>query len=195
MVSIGIIPFHNATSTIDKIPFGGVINELFKKAENKLKKLQSSSPSIIKTTTRLPNTTTSLTSTPTTSTVATTRRIIIPTRPPSEPKINKTRTHEASAAITIIIICAILIVIIVITILVLLFNRKQETEFIIKSPDRKIFDEDSRISRMPKLTDLVDGHRQANVPSNLLLSPNNNNNNLRMVGKGKRRHDVKEWYV
>ena len=102
--------------------------------------------------------------------------------------------HETSAAITIIVISAILIVIIVITILVLLFSRKNQTNYKIES--HKSFatlqSQAERKQCSQVLLPSESSHLRAQQTSLLLPSPNDN---MRIVGKVKKRQDVKEWYV
>lgn len=189
-----MIPVNS--TTLNKLPFYGIVNQTIRRLENKLKKLESYTSTT--STTQEPNTTLAVTSTLSTSTVThittVSRRYTVPPRPPIDPAINRSgRTHETNAAITIIIISAVLIVIIVITILVLLFNRKNVVNYKIES--HKTFnDNENQMDRKP-CSVLLPKDTHTHTQSNLLIQPSNANNNLRIVGKVKKRQDVKEWYV
>lgn len=197
VISVGVIPFYNESSTVDRAPFREVINTMVSKIEKTLHDLNTtSSTSTSTTTTEAPTTPTTAITSATTTSMATTRRYVPPTRIiPSELPPVRNRAREAGAAITIIIISAILIVIIVITILVLLFNRKSETNYKLES--HKNYNNNQNQAERKPLSVLLpreSHHPSNNMQSNLLIPSSNINNNLRMVSKAKRQ-DVKEWYV
>lgn len=199
VISVGVIPLYNESSTVDRAPFREVINTMVSKIEKTLHDLNttsSTSTSMTSTTTEAPTTPTPAITSATTTLMATTRRYVLPTRAPSELPPVRNKAREAGAAITIIIISAILIVIIVITILILLFNRKNETNYKIES--HKNYNNNQNQAERKPLSVLLprESHHQSNnMQSNLLIPSSNINNNLRMVSKTKKRQDVKEWYV
>lgn len=200
VISVGVIPFYNESSTVDRAPFREVIDTMVSKIEKTLHDLNTttstSSTSTSSTTTPAPATPSTAITSATTTSMATTRRYSPPTRAPAELPPVRSKAREAGAAITIIIISAILIVIIVITILVLLFNRKNETNYKIES--HKNYNNNQNQAERKPLSVLLprESHHQTNnVQSNLLIPSSTINNNLQMVSKAKKRQDVKEWYV
>lgn len=194
VVSVGIVPVQNDSQGLDTDSLNGLINKTVTKMKHKFDKTFTTStttstrePST--TTATLPSTTTTTPYTTPTTTTTTRRFTAVPPRPPIG------RTHEASAAITIIIISAVLIVIIVITILVLLFSRKNETNYKIES-HKSFSHHQSQTERKPCSQVLLPNESShLHAQSSLLIPSSNISDNMRIVGKVKKRQDVKEWYV